>query len=65
MVALENFFSGIELQNISVKPNSCSIISDIPKFIKNHLSVVKANNGNHTYSPYLSRLQELKNKIGS
>lgn len=57
---LENFFSCNEFTNTSAQLNSYSIISNIPKFIKNHLSVVRANNGNPIFSPYLSRLQQLR-----
>ncbi|CAA7392072.1 DUF6965 family protein [Chryseobacterium fistulae] len=57
---LEIFFFNNEFPNTTVQLNSYSIISDVPKFIKSHLSVVKANNGNPTFSPYLSRLQQLR-----
>lgn len=60
---LEKFFKKIKIPNTSVQLNPYSFISDIPKFIKSHLSIVKGNNGNLTFSPYLSRLQELKDIV--
>jgi hypothetical protein len=60
---LEMFFAGATIQDTLIQLNSYSIITDVPKFIKSHLSVVKANHGNPTFSPYLSRLQELKNMV--
>ncbi|MFP3599425.1 DUF6965 family protein [Chryseobacterium sp. SIMBA_029] len=57
---LENFFTETEFPDTPIKLNSCSTIVDVPEFIKSHLSVVKANNGKRAFSPYLSRLRELK-----
>ncbi|WP_372483262.1 DUF6371 domain-containing protein [Elizabethkingia anophelis] len=57
---LELFFSSIIVPNLPIKLNECSTISDTPEFIKNHLSIVKANNGKPIFQPYLIRLQQLK-----
>jgi hypothetical protein len=57
---LENYFSNIEIPTQPVKLNTCSTIKDCSLFIKSQFSTVKANNGNSTFLPYLSRLQELK-----
>lgn len=57
---LENYFSEITLPTQPIKLNNCSTILDCSYFIKNHLTTVKANNGNKVYQPYLNRLQELK-----
>lgn len=61
--ALENFFTEAETPDHPIQFNTYSNISDVRKFIKSHLSVVKANNGKPTFLPYLSRLQQLKDKI--
>lgn len=52
---LEKFFSSHELpkEPIRIKPFT---ITDIDKFIDSHLAIVKANNGNPTFQPYLKRL---------
>jgi hypothetical protein len=60
---LENFFASIELPTHPIKLNKCSTITDHSKFIENHLATVKANNGNRTFLPDLTRLQEFKNII--
>lgn len=57
---LETFFSAIKIPDTLIQLNSCSTIVDVPEFIKNHLSTVKANDGKCSFSPYLNRLQELK-----
>lgn len=61
--ALENFFTEAETPDHPIQFNTYSNISDVRKFIKSHLSVVRANNGNPIFSPYLSRLQQLKDRI--
>ena len=38
-------------------------IENVPEFIKSHLAIVKANNGNPIFRPYLDRLIQLKNLI--
>lgn len=63
--ALENFFSDSEIPDNPIQFNAYSNISDLRKFIKSHLSVIKANNGNPTFLPYLSRLQQLRDRLGS
>lgn len=60
---LENYFADISLQTIPIQLNRCTTITDAHRFIENHLETVKANSGNCTFLPYLSRLQELKSLI--
>jgi L-serine deaminase len=57
---LESFFKNLKLPKEEIKLNQCTTISNLNKFIKSHLSAVKANNGNEAYLPYLVRLYELK-----
>ena len=56
---LETFFSSAKLPG-TIKLNQCSTITDVPLFMESHLSIVKAQNGNTRYVPYLERLRELK-----
>lgn len=58
----ELFFENIELPKIMKLNNSTEII-DVEEFIKSHLAIVKANNGNPIFRPYLDRLIELKNLL--
>ncbi|WP_374465779.1 DUF6371 domain-containing protein [Chryseobacterium sp.] len=60
---LENFFTETETPDHPIQFNVYGNISNVRKFIKSHLSVVKANNGNPIFLPYLSRLQQLKDRI--
>jgi hypothetical protein len=39
------------------------MITNISKFIESHMEIVKTQNGNQTFLPYLNRLQELKHKL--
>ncbi|TAL62564.1 MAG: hypothetical protein EPN85_02405 [Bacteroidetes bacterium] len=57
---LEHYFSTATQPSGPVKLNACQTITDISKFIAGHLAIVKANNGNRIFLPYLNRLQELK-----
>ena len=57
---LEMFFAGISIQAPIIHLNAFSKILNCSQFIENHLATVKANNGKHTFLPYLNRLQELK-----
>lgn len=56
---METFFSSAKLPD-TIKLNQCSTITDINLFIKSHMDIVKAQNGNMRYMPYLERLRELK-----
>lgn len=57
---LEIYFKEVTLPNQPIKFNSFTTLIDVHKFIDNHLSIAKYNNGNPTYLPYLKRLKELK-----
>jgi len=60
---LEHFFKTAKLPSQPVKLNPFSTITDLNLFIESHIETVKANNGKHTFLPYLNRLQELKQYI--
>ena len=60
---LETYFSNIQLPIQPIRLNQCSIINDVKTFVDGHLEMVKHNNGNPTFLPYFTRLQELKKKI--
>ncbi len=57
---LENFFANTKIPKHPIKLNEWSKITDYSKFIDSHFSIIRANNGNNTFLPYLNRLQELK-----
>ena len=57
---LEIYYSSIELPTQPVKLNRCSTITDCSLFLDSHFATVKAHNGKEIFSPYLYRLQELK-----
>jgi hypothetical protein len=56
---LESCFNRLSVPESPIRLNSYSLIEDPAKFIHSHLDIIKANNGNSTYLPYLKRLQEL------
>ena len=58
---LETFFNTMATNKQPIQLNAFSRIIDLEIFVKNHLEVVKANNGNTSFLPYLNRLQQLKN----
>lgn len=63
----ENWNSEIQQIELSLKAypitktcyklNNWTIIDEPQKFVDSHLDTLKANNGNPTYQPYLTRLQ--------
>jgi hypothetical protein len=56
---LIDFFSNYVLPK-TIKFDSCSIITDVDKFVQSHIDYVENNIGNKTFLPYLERLQKLK-----
>lgn len=57
---LENYFASIDPPTQPLKLDKCRTLTNVSLFIRSHFKVVKANNGNKTFLPYLNRLQELK-----
>ena len=60
---LEAYFARVEPPSKNIKLNQYSTIMVCSKFIENHFSIVKGNNGNKTFLPYLQRLFELKEAL--
>jgi len=58
---LERFFENITLPNHPVVVNGYWTITDISKFIQATIEIVKKNNGNKDYLPFLNILKELRN----
>lgn len=54
---MEQFFKVAKLPSEPIRLDSCSQITNIPLFIESHLSIVKAQNGNKRFTPYLDRLK--------
>ena len=55
---LENYFKTATLPK-QVKLSQCETIIDVTKFVKSHISVLKANRGNSAYLPFWDRLNKL------
>ncbi len=60
---LETHFSTIRLPIQPIRLNHCSIINNVKTFVDSHLEIIKHNNGNPTFLPYVTRLHELKKHI--
>lgn len=60
---LEVFYSSIEIPKTEVELNKHTRIKDCQLFVESHLSVIKSNNGNPTFLPFLERLKELRERI--
>lgn len=59
---LERFFKINKLPN-TIKIDSITTVAHVPTFINSHLDIVKENNGNPTFYPYINRLKLLKKAI--
>jgi len=57
---LEQFFKTIKLPTDPIRLDSGSQITNVELFIKSHLDIAKAQNGNSRYLPYMDRLNEVK-----
>lgn len=60
---LENYFIRVKPINGDIQLNPYSKIINYSLFVKSHLEIIKSNNGNKVFLPYLNRLKELKNLI--
>lgn len=60
---LEQFFKAVTIPIEPIKLNNWTKIIDVSDFIEKELEVVKANNGNKTFLPYLERLNNLKQML--
>lgn len=63
ITVLKCYFEKANLPEREVKLTAYQTITNISKFIDGHLAIVKLNNGNPTFLPYLERLKELKQYI--
>lgn len=57
---LENYFASMMLPTRPVPISRGVTIIDCSLFIESHIATLKEKNGNRTFLPYLSQLQELK-----
>ena len=53
---IETLLSSIQLPKENVKLSAAETVTDVDAFVNSHLSMVKANNGNPVFRPYLERL---------
>lgn len=60
---LENYFKNSSPPEKPIKLNPYSTIINCSLFIESHLAIVKWNNGNTLFLPYLNRLKELKEHL--
>lgn len=57
---LGSFFKSVKLPAGPVRLDQCSQIIDLALFIESHLGIVRAQNGNNRYMPFLERMRQLK-----
>lgn len=53
---IETLLSSMQLPEGSLQLTAGEIVTDVKAFVNSHLSMVKANNGNPVFRPYLNRL---------
>lgn len=53
---IEILLSSIQISVGSLKLTAGETVTNVEAFVSSHLSMVKANNGNPTFRPYLDRL---------
>lgn len=57
---MEKYFEGVATPQRQIVIDKCGTIADLNLFVQSHLTIVKSNNGNPTFEPYLSRLIQLQ-----
>jgi hypothetical protein len=57
---LETFFAARQIPAHPVQLSPCETITHPAKFVHSHFEMIKGNNGNPTFLPYLNRLNKLK-----
>ena len=60
IAGLKRFFQVVKLPTGPIRLDQCSLITDVPLLIQSHLDIVKGQNGNMRYEPYLDWMQGLK-----
>lgn len=60
---LEHFIYTVKLPEAPVMLDNYRTVIDVSKYVKSHLDIVKAQNGNVRFEPYLERLRELEQYI--
>lgn len=60
---LESFFANVQLPTHSVRLSKCSTIVNCDLFVESHLAILRANNGQRSFLPYLNRLLKFKDVI--
>jgi hypothetical protein len=63
VMELEAYFRTRELPDGPVRLDDCTVIDDVRQFIDTEMAVVKGQNGNTRYLPYLDRLLALKTML--
>lgn len=53
------FFENFEPPQTELRISCCEVIVNQKKFIKSHISAVKANSGKKTFLPYYLRLKKV------
>lgn len=62
---IETLLSSMQLPEGSLQLTAGEIVTDIKAFVSSHLSMVKANNGNPVFRPYLERLVSAVGMVNS
>jgi hypothetical protein len=62
VIELERFFSSVQLPD-KIKLDQCTMITDVHLFVKSHIDIMKAQDGNKKYIPYMERLKLLKDLL--
>jgi len=63
LTELETFFKTVKQWPENIKLDACSTVTDIEKFVKNHLTIVRASNGKESFKHYLGRLELVRDKL--
>lgn len=57
---LESYFTALHIHTRPIPLSPCETIQNPANFIHSHIEILRGNNGNPTFLPYLNRLYKLK-----
>ena len=56
---IENYFETYNFIGENIRVDECTTVTDLKKFVRSHISILRKNKGNKLYMPYYDRLYKV------
>ena len=60
---IEKYFETYNFIGEDVRINECTTVTDLKKFVRSHISILRKNKGNKLYMPYYDKIRISGNRI--